>query len=78
MFAKYRKSKTSWYRLFISTNRLAKFLFASYNSDKIKLACEPKYNYKRKNQLIVLMINDEAKKCYYFNVKELLSQCLKE
>ena len=31
-----------------------------------------KYNYKRNNQVILLMINDEAEKCYYFAVKNLL------
>ena len=37
--------------------------------------------YLRKNQVILLMINDEAKKCYYFVVKNLLelysSKCLR-
>ena len=46
-------------------------LFVSHDSEKIKLAYKWKYNYKRKNQVILLMINDEAKNCYYFAVKNL-------
>ena len=34
-------------------------LFASYDSEEIKLAYKLNYN-KRKNQVILLMINDEA------------------
>ena len=46
-------------------------LFVSHDSEKIKLPYKWKYNYKRKNQVILLMINDEAKNCYYFAVKNL-------
>ena len=45
-------------------------LFVSYNSEEKKLAYKPNYN-KRKNQVILLMINDEANNCYYFAVKNL-------
>ena len=45
-------------------------LFASYNSEKIRLAYKSNYN-KCKNQVILLMINDEANNCYYFAVKNL-------
>ena len=45
-------------------------LFISYNSEEIKLAYKSNYN-KRKNQVILLMINDEANNCYYFAVKKL-------
>ena len=45
-------------------------LFVSYNSEEIKLAYKSNYN-KRKNQIILLMINDEANNCYYFAVKNL-------
>ena len=47
-------------------------LFVSYNSEEIKLAYKSRYNNKRKNHVILLMINDEAKNCYYFAVKNLL------
>ena len=46
-------------------------LFVSHNSEEIKLAYKSIYN-KRKNQVILLMINDEANNCYYFAVKNLL------
>ena len=46
-------------------------LFVSHNSDEIKLAYKSRYNDKRKNFVILLMINDEAKNCYYFSLKSL-------
>ena len=42
-------------------------LFLSYNSEEVKLVYKSIYN-KRKNQVILLMINDEANNCYYFAV----------
>ena len=45
-------------------------LFVSYNSEEIKLAYKLNYN-KRKNQVILLIINDEANNCYYVAVKNL-------
>ena len=45
-------------------------LFVPYNSEEINLAYKSRYN-KRKNQVILLMINDEANNCYYFAVKNL-------
>ena len=45
-------------------------LFVSYNSEEIKLAYKSNYN-NRKNQVILLMINDEANNCNYFAVKNL-------
>ena len=46
-------------------------LSVSYNSEEIKLAYKSNYN-KCKNQLILLMINDnESNNCYYFAVKNL-------
>ena len=45
-------------------------LILSYNSEEIKLGYKSNYN-KRKNQVILLMINDEANN-YYFAVKNLL------
>ena len=43
-------------------------LFASYDSEEVKLVYKSNYN-KRKNQVILLMINDEANNSYYFAVK---------
>ena len=45
-------------------------LFVSHNSEEIKLAYKSSYN-KRKNQVILLMINDEANNYYYFAIKNL-------
>ena len=44
-------------------------LFVSYNSEDVKLANKSRYNDERKNHVILVMINDEAKNCYYFSVK---------
>ena len=57
---------------FEQNNTLIAFnvLFVSYNSEEIKLVYKSNYN-KRKNQVIFLMINDEANNCYYFTVKNL-------
>ena len=45
-------------------------LFVSHNSEKIKLAYKSSYN-EYKNQVILLMINDEANNYYYFAIKNL-------
>ena len=45
-------------------------LFISYNSEEIKLEYKSNYS-NRKNQVILLMIHDEANNCYYFAVKNL-------
>ena len=45
-------------------------LFVSHNSEEIKLAYKSNYN-KRKNQVILLMISNEANNYYYFAVKNL-------
>ena len=44
--------------------------FISHNSEEINLAHKSRYN-KCKNQVILLMINDEANNCYYFALKNL-------
>ena len=53
-----------------NTSVALNILFASHNSEEIKLACKSNFN-KRKNQVILLMINDEANNHYYFAVKNL-------
>ena len=45
-------------------------LFVSYDGEEIKFAYKSNYN-KRKNQVVLLMINDEANNCYYFAVRNL-------
>ena len=53
----------------INTSVALNVLFVSHDSEEIKLAYKSKYNCKRKNQVILLTINGEAKNCYYFEVK---------
>ena len=53
-----------------NTSVALNILFVPHNSEEIKLAYKSNYN-KRKNQVILLMINDEANNCYYFAVKSL-------
>ena len=43
-------------------------LFVSYSSEEIKLACKSNYN-KSKNQVILLMISNEANNYYHFTLK---------
>ena len=45
-------------------------LFVPHNSEEIKVACKSNYN-KCKNQVILLIISDEANNCYYLAVKNL-------
>ena len=45
-------------------------LFVSYNSEEITLAYKSEYNFMLENQVILLMINDGAERCYYFTVKK--------
>ena len=42
-------------------------LFLSYDSEEVKLVYKSSYN-KCKNQVILLIINDEANNYYYFAV----------
>ena len=53
-----------------NTSIALNILFVSHNSEEINLAYKSSYN-KRKNQVILLMINDEANNCYYFAAKNL-------
>ena len=53
-----------------NTSIALNILFVSHNSEEVKLAYKSSYN-KRKNQVILLMINDEANNCYYFAIKNL-------
>ena len=47
-------------------------LFMPYNTEKIRLAYKSKYNFKHKNQVILLMITDtNGKKWHYLTVKSL-------
>ena len=54
-----------------NTSVAVNILFLLHNSEEAKLAYKSIYN-KCKNQVILLMINDEANNCLYFAVKKLL------
>ena len=53
-----------------NTSAALNVLFVSHNSEEIKLACKSKYSNKRRHQ--VILFNDEADKCHYFAVTNLL------
>ena len=53
-----------------NTSVALNILFVPHNSEEIKLAHKSNYN-KHKNQVILLMINNEANNCYCFGVKKL-------
>ena len=54
-----------------NTSIALNILFLLHNSEEVKLAYISIYN-KRKNKMILLMIDDEANNCHYFAVKNLL------
>ena len=53
-----------------NTSIALNILFLSHNSEEVKLVYKSICN-KCKNQVILLMINDEANNYYYFAVKNL-------
>ena len=53
-----------------NTSIALNILFASHNSEEVKLAYKSSYN-KHKNKVVLLIINDEANSYYYFAVKNL-------
>ena len=53
-----------------NTSVALNILFVPHNSEEIKLTYKSNYN-KCKNQVILLMVNDEFNKCHYFSVKKL-------
>ena len=57
---------------FEQNNTLIAFniFFVLHNSEEIKIAYKSNHN-ERKDQVILLMINDEANNCYYFALKNL-------
>ena len=52
-------------------------LFVPHNNEEIRLAYISKYNHKRKNQLILLMITDDGGRWHYLAVRS-LSALLRE
>ena len=52
-------------------------LLVPHNNEEIRLAYICKYNHKRKNQVILLMITDDGKRWHYLAVRS-LSALLRE
>ena len=46
-------------------------LFIPYNRKEIEITYKSKYNYKRKKQVVLLMITDNNNRWHYFAVKSL-------
>ena len=57
-------SLSAWSNKSIALNSL----FMPYNTKEIRLSYKSKHNFKRENQVILLMITD-SKKCHYLAVK---------
>ena len=47
-------------------------MFTSQNTEEIRLAYKSEHNVERENIVVLLMINDDVEKCYYFAVKSKL------
>ena len=68
---KFRRVERDWEKNEPENTSIAlNVLFASHNSEEMKLAYKSIYN-KHKNQAILLMIRNEANNYYYFAVKNL-------
>ena len=60
-----------WKKFELNNKSIAlNILFVPYNTEKIRLAYKSKYNFKHKNQVILLLITD-VKKWHYLVVKSL-------
>ena len=61
--------KNDWKRFELNNKSIAlNILFVTYNNEKIRLAYKSKHNFKRKNQVVLLIFTD-AKKWHYLAVK---------
>ena len=64
-------TKEDWKEFELNNKSIAlNILLVPYNTEQIRLAYNSKYNTKRKNQVMLLMITD-GKKWHYFAVKKL-------
>ena len=60
-----------WKKFELNNKTIAlNILFVPYNTEEIRLAYKSKHNFKRENQVILLMITD-GKKWHYLTVKNL-------
>ena len=64
--------KEDWKKFESNNKSIAlNILFVLYNTEKIRLAYKSKHNFKRQNQIILLMITD-GKKWHYLAVKKIV------
>ena len=69
---KFPWDKEDWKKLEQNNKEIAlNILFVPRNKKEIETAYISKYNYKRKKQVILLMITDDGKRWHYFDVKSL-------
>ena len=69
---KFPSDKEDWKKFEQNNKEIAlNVLFVPHNKKEIELAYTSKYNYKRKKQVILLMITDDDKRWHYLAVKSL-------
>ena len=69
---KFPSDKEDWKELDQSNKEIAlNILFVPHYKKEMETAYISKYNYKRKKQVILLMITDDGKRWYYLDVKSL-------
>ena len=69
---KFPSDKEDWKKFEQNNKEIAlNVLFVPHNKKEIELAYTSKYNYKRKKQVILLMITDDGKRWHYLAVKSL-------
>ena len=69
--ADFPSEQKDWKNFELTTKSVAlNVLFVPYNTEKIRFAYKPKYNFKCENQVILSVITD-GKKCHYLAVKSL-------
>ena len=67
------RKRKDWKKFELNNKSIAlNILFVPYNTEKIRLAYKSKHNFKRENQVILLMITD-GKKWHYLAVKRFMS-----
>ena len=69
--ADFSSNQRGWGEFEQNNISIALNVFFVSHDEEIKLPYKSSYN-KRKNQVIFLMINDEANNCYYFAIKKLV------
>ena len=69
---KFPSDKEDWKKFEQNNKEIAlNVLFVPHNKKEIELAYTSKYNYKRKKQVILLMITDDGNRWHYLAVKSL-------